>query len=331
MQHLKSKSDNQDWLHRVSFYYAQFLYDSNWGDNLHHKALYMHPSHPKYIEAEQQQNEKLSAQNCRPLFFDMGHIIEHSLDKMKEIENKNENLSIKEKNMKNKEYKGTMKSVSSVTSNEKSQEQAMITTKASSGQEGGHRGSSVASNEKSQEQAMIITKASSGQQGGHRGSSVTSVASKDKLEEQAMVTTTKNNSGQEGGHRGSSVSSVQKKSNDNHSIKIMQELGTTKRKLSDSIKSYRRRIEKPTPHGQIISEVTTSIINDQQVESERISCIVANRPSSTHIYSSKYYVKQYKPRTPLMIRMINPKMTASEVEVSDDEPSIKRVIPKKRM
>jgi hypothetical protein len=135
----------------------------------------------------------------------------------------------------------------------------MVTkTKNNSAQKGGHMGSSE------QKETMEITKK---QTKTTDDTSVCSVASKDKSKEQAM-NTTKASSGQEGGHRGSSVSSVQIESNDNHSIEIMQELGATKRKLSDSIKSYRRRIENPTPHGQIISEVTTSIINDEQVESE---------------------------------------------------------------
>jgi hypothetical protein len=92
----------------------------------------------------------LSAQNSRPLFFDMGHMIEHSLDKMKEIEKEEQNVSIKEKTMKNIKDTGNMKSVSSVASKDNSKEQAMVTTKASSGQEGGHKGSSVTSKEKSQ-------------------------------------------------------------------------------------------------------------------------------------------------------------------------------------
>lgn len=83
IQDLKSKADIGAWLHKACFYYAQFLYSYYWETDLHHKAMYMHPSHPKYTEAKRVQDQKMWFLNTAPIFIDMESILYNEEQKMK--------------------------------------------------------------------------------------------------------------------------------------------------------------------------------------------------------------------------------------------------------
>jgi hypothetical protein len=67
VQHLTSKAQNHDWLHKGCLYYIQYLYNFYWNKDLHHKGIYIHQSHPKYTETFREQNEKLVTSNAPPL------------------------------------------------------------------------------------------------------------------------------------------------------------------------------------------------------------------------------------------------------------------------